>query len=169
MQRRVHRLLALADRATTPIPSRLPYIVAACLVAVLGLQVAASVASLSESKFAIVWGSPEVGEARAWSLPKGHVTKQDERHNDSMWIERLQTRPGFTLREEDLPRWLSVMAKIVRKQGASAATAWLETRIGWEARAMFSDPEVGPVGIYRVEPARFPSDRRAGASERVPE
>jgi Zn-dependent protease with chaperone function len=168
VQRRVRRLLALADGATIPFRSRVPYVAAACLVAVLGLQVAARVASLSESRFAIVWGSPDVGKARAWPTPKQHARDDAKRWN-AVAVERMRMRPGFTLREEDLARWLAAMAEIAKKQGAGAASAWLESRTGWEAVALFSDQGVGPVGIYRVEPTRFPPPRRSGGSERVPE
>jgi hypothetical protein len=153
---RVDRLLALADGVTVPIPSRLPYVAAVVVVAVLGLQVAAGVASLSDAKFAIVWGSPEVGDAQVWSLPRQSADEQGRGTDESRFVRSFRTRQGFTLREEDLPRWLSAMATVARKRGVTAATAWLKARSGWEAVPVFSDAGVGPLGIYRVERAEFP-------------
>jgi Zn-dependent protease with chaperone function len=79
--RRVTHLLALADgRTRVPTVGTAPYIAAALLVAVVGLQAGAKIAAQGPGAYAITLGSVEQPTARMWTPPaKSAATKAAHR------------------------------------------------------------------------------------------
>ncbi|MFN2593691.1 MAG: M56 family metallopeptidase [Actinomycetota bacterium] len=179
ISRRVSRLLALADRQpafafAAPFKNRwdrpvgrLPYLFAACLVAVLGLQVAAKVAHENPAGLAFVWGAPDSNSDQVWnpqearplpSLPKtrGHVSKQQlmpahiaRLANDPMFID------GLSVRQKDVPRYLHRMVKLARLIGVPATELRGQLRYqDWKAIPLLQHPLGGVLpGIYGLKTA----------------
>jgi hypothetical protein len=179
VSRRVGRLLALADRRPVlasgmPLDSRwdrsvgrLPYLCAACLVALLGLQVAAKVAHENPAGLAFVWGAPESHSNAVWnpqearplpSLPRthGHVVKQKlmpahlaRLANDPMFLGNL------SVRQKDVPRYLHRMMKLARLMGVPTAELKGELRYqDWKAIPLLQHPLGGVLpGIYGLKAA----------------
>ncbi|MDQ3876805.1 MAG: M48 family metalloprotease, partial [Actinomycetota bacterium] len=179
VSRRVDRLLALADRQpgfafATPTTSRwgrstgrLPYLVAAALVAVLGLQVAARVAHENPAGLAFVWGAPDASSNAVWnpqearplpSLPRahGHIVKQ---HLVPARLARLANDPMFlgnlSVRQKDVPRYLHRMMKLAHLMGLPTEVLRGELRYSdWKAVPLLQHPLGGVLpGIYGLRAA----------------
>lgn len=168
LKRRVAQLLALADgRIVVTSTSRLPYIAAACLAAVLGLQVGAQVAR--QADFAIVWDAPDTHRVPIWSKedPEGQRQKVPEAKGPVVPRAAEKGRPvsaktfpaarypvfgdGYALREEDFPRWVKAMTVWAKRNGFSPRTLAAEVNQSWRAVPVFSAPRIGPFGFYRID------------------
>jgi heat shock protein HtpX len=166
LKRRVAHLLALADgRIATTSTSRLPYIAAACLAAVLGLQVGAQVAQ--QADFAIVWDAPDTHSVPLWSQDRS-VQAQKVRGLKGQGSGKAQaarrvsakTFPagrypvfgdGYALREKDFKPWLEAMTVWAKRNGFSPRTLAAEVNQSWRAVPVFSAPTIGPFGFYRID------------------
>ena len=137
LPRRVAHLIALADgRVSSNSAGRVPYIAAACLAAVLGLQAGAQVAQ--QADLAIVWG--------AESPVDGGGVKVGPRD---------QARPlfghGFALKREDLPRWAKAMRRWAKTRGLPSKN-YVATSKTWQAVPLWDRATSGLFDLYRIDP-----------------
>lgn len=168
LRRRVTRMLTLADGPAPTIPTRcIPFIAAACLTAVLGMQVGASIARQSGSAFAIVWGAPDVGSMTVWNeqqflreakqermAAQAEKSKGKKDRASRLTAARLSAIDGIALRYNDVPRWLRTLSNLPDSEGLSMRM--LPWEGGWRAVPVFEEGSFGPFGIYRVEPQPLP-------------
>lgn len=156
VKKRVSNLLAIADGAVSPLPAgHLPYLLAACLVAVLGLQVGARMAQ-ETGAYAIVLGAP-ADSVRTWTPPKwtlktnrvGVPAKRDAKLQD---LRRPLRHPDFAaVRARHIDEWVTWIQNVGRRRGLPRATlGWLRQDLHWEAVPLFAE-RVGPIAIYRLE------------------
>jgi Zn-dependent protease with chaperone function len=157
VSRRVTQLLAVADGRVEPGGTgRLPHLVAACVVAVLGLQAGARLAH-DASAVAIVVGSTTVSERGLWA-PKQERTKallKSRPDTASRATNRPSPRPPRypellqgVVKEKDLPEWINILSKLSDRLNISPTT------LRWQARAVpiFDRAGgVGPITILRME------------------
>ncbi|HVM36272.1 MAG TPA: M56 family metallopeptidase [Actinomycetota bacterium] len=152
--RRVSDLLAMADgRSEESGDRRIPYLAAACVVAVLGLQAAASLTA-ERGAFAIVWGAPSAGAdtyaPKAAPQPKAEIRRGGKKKAQRAELESpqrdLAARGSF--RAEDMGRWLKQMDRLAA-QGVTPATLQWEARRDWQAVPIRCT--VGSLCIYRVD------------------
>lgn len=167
LKRRVAHLLALADGRVANRPaSRLPYIGAACLAAVMGLQVGAQVAQ--QADFAIVWDAPDTYRIPLWSDDRNiQAQKLKGAKGAVAGKARPKGRPvtaktfpsarypvfgdGYALREKDFEPWLKAMTVWAKRNGFSPRTLAAEVNQSWRAVPVFSAPRIGPFGFYRID------------------
>ena len=158
LKRRVANLLALADgRMSAREPGGLPYLLAAAVAMVVGLQAGAQVAQ--QSDFAIVWDGHtstsvplwSVGSADRRSTPADNKKKSSGRKATARSMTAsaasVSFQDGYALRERDINRWVHAMAKsqnLPRKLFAS------EVGRGWEAIPVFQQSSFGRFGFYRL-------------------
>ncbi|HEX2058227.1 MAG TPA: M56 family metallopeptidase [Actinomycetota bacterium] len=163
ISRRVAELIALADGRTIVAPSgALPYVFAAVLVAALGLQVGARVATQDMNGFAIVLGDTSTPDAPYWR-PRSpgemqhRIPGKDHRVAARRAGHKVRTAPSprypeltreFLVKEKNLPEWLKWMAK--RAERISTASAAWAGRREWRATPVFRQASGGPVAIYRL-------------------
>ena len=164
VSRRVNALLALADGRVTPVASgRLPFLCAGLLVAVLGLQVGAHVATQDMNAFAIVLGDTSTNTAEFWT-----PTEIRKHHRSVNGRHRVEARrkggaipaapapryPGLTkellIKEKNLAAWYEWMARRAEAIPRTAMT-W-KRRSEWRAIPVFRQPSGGLLTIYRLGP-----------------
>ncbi len=142
IKQRVRHLLALADGGSIGNGTGVvPYVMAACAVAALGLQTGARIADQGEAAFLIQWGSQNA-QPRYWSPPPKISGPRDD--SDARWIRRAQERAaqkealdGFRWRET--PRYVKQLNKMWQKAGlVHEIHQWRVTELG------------GPSGGFRV-------------------
>ena len=166
LKRRVAHLLALADgRVATSSASRLPYIAAACLAAVMGLQVGAQVAK--QADFAIVWDA-DTHQVPLWSKDRNvQMQKASDAKGARVKEAHGKRRPvtaktfpaarypvfgdGYALRERDFNPWMRAMAVWAKRNGFSSRTLTAEINQSWRAVPVFAAPTIGPFGFYRID------------------
>lgn len=166
LKRRVAHLLALADgRVTNTSAGRLPYIAAACLAAVMGLQVGAQVGQ--QADFAIVWDAPYTHQIPLWSHDRNVRAQKVQAAEARTAKTGRRGRPvspktfpaarypvfgdGYALREKDFPRWMEAMTLWAKRNGFPARTLAAEVNQSWRAVPVFSAPRIGPFGFYRID------------------
>jgi hypothetical protein len=164
VSRRVTHLLALADgKELLGAADRLPYLVAAATVALLGLQAGARLASQDPAALAIVLGTvetPRAAERGLWAPKENRGGRSaDARAPHRVAAER---RPGqldlarplrypeildHSVRAKHLTRWMRTLTRVTERLQVSPTT------LRWEARAVsiFDRPTVGPISILRME------------------
>ena len=179
LRRRVANLLALADgRISSRESGHLPYIAAAALAMVLGLQAGARVAQ--QSDFAIVWDAHDSASVPVWTMKgirgkagsphrgvakAGSVAGRDDRPG-RLAAQRAQAGAsvsfdsGYALRERDFSHWVNSMATVAKKQGLPRKLFVSEVAQGWEAVPVFSQSSFGRFGFYRID--RFEVVQRPG-------
>ncbi|MGI8774348.1 MAG: M56 family metallopeptidase [Actinomycetota bacterium] len=166
ISKRVNGLIAVADgRANVSDAGSAPFLVAGCLVVVLGLQVGAQMAE-DHAGLAIVWGEARVADGELWKAPKRmRKTSTDLMEQRVLAIgDTRQTfdlsRPlrypelsaGIRVKEADVDRWLRVVDRRVKVAGLRSATLTWEKRWDWRATPIFEAPAAGvPIGIYRLD------------------
>jgi Zn-dependent protease with chaperone function len=170
---RVKTLLALADDGVSLPSAPAPFVVAAALVAALGLQTGARIADQQHAVFAIVWGAPSTEATGVWrsnrDLPKfsgGRSAQRDEAATNDVEKHgrgqrsrgrRASRVPGFAkglaVRERDWPRWVESMAQWARREGLRARVLTAEATQSWLAVPVLPEPSVGSLGLYRIEPS----------------
>jgi len=159
LKQRVSQLLALADgRAVVDPVGRLPYLAAALLVAVAGLQVAARVASEDIGAITFVWGAGEDSSVRVWhpkdvapwrlKSERGKELRPALKSPDAMrrYLDTLTT--GVALRPEDLPEWVRRMRFLARELGLSSDVVLGDPGRSWVGRPLFTG---GGLDIYRID------------------
>jgi Zn-dependent protease with chaperone function len=160
---RVQQLIALADGS---LPARrtgyAPYIAAACLVAVVSVQVGMQIGGQTNGAFAIVVGAPEINDVPVWtsetdvSREKGKL--RAEKAGRSRKVKNVaERRPydrefdtGMGLKSQDVKIWASRVTKLARSRGIPSAAVRAELRHGWQAVPVISSTGTS-VGIYRME------------------
>jgi hypothetical protein len=162
ISRRVSELIALADgRTLAPAAGRGAYVMAGLVVAALGLQVGAQVATQDMNGFAIVLGDTSAPDARYWTpaemrhhVPEGRQHAVAARRAG----RKVRTAPAprypelsreFIVKEKNLPEWFEWMAKRAERI-STASVAW-EGRREWAATPVFRQAS-GSVAIYRLSP-----------------
>lgn len=167
LRRRVAHLLALADGTVSSTgTSRLPYIAAASVAAVMGLQVGAQVAQ--QADFAIVWDVPDTHSIPIWSQDPNVRAQKVQRAKEAVAATprrkgrrvTAKTFPaaqypvfgdGYALREKDFKRWMKAMTVWAKRNGFSPRTLAAEVNESWRAVPVFSAPRIGPFGFYRID------------------
>lgn len=163
--RRVTSLIELSDsRAALSLGSlgRVPYVAAACLVALLGLQAGQRIASLGDGALAIMWGSPGAeAEARPWQadLPP-RVVRTYQAHHPRMQIvdlriARLREDPAVVpVRRADVSKYVKYIRRVTldaRHRGIP--TLHIDPK-EWEAVPLVHGPLPG-LGIYSMQPGEI--------------
>ena len=167
LKRRVAHLLALADgRVANTAAGRLPYIAAACLAAVMGLQVGAQVAQ--QADFAIVLNAPDTQRIPLWSQDRNIQAQKLEGAKGAVaGKSKAKGRPvsaksfpsarypvfgdGYALRERDFKPWMNAMVVWAKRNGFSPRTLTAEIHQSWRAVPVFAAPTIGPFGFYRID------------------
>lgn len=150
LKRRVGRLLALSDGGSVgSAATNAPYIAAAVLVAVVGLQTGARVAAQPDGAYLIGWGASDHTTDGFWSPPE---VRAHERNRKA----RAPTRPklvdlpvfytGVAVKKKDIPEWWSEIKRFSRSAG-----------LGHEFQLYRSHPPVsiGPFRVYQLVPTAF--------------
>jgi Zn-dependent protease with chaperone function len=170
---RVKSLLALADEGVSLSSAPAPFVLAAALVAVLGLQAGARIADHQQAAFAIVWGAPSTESTRIWrsnrDVPKfsggrlvhkaEDATNRIEKHGrrERTGASRANGLPGFArglaVRERDWPRWVESMTQWAHREGLRTRALTAEATQSWLAVPVLPEPSVGSLGLYRIEPS----------------
>jgi Zn-dependent protease with chaperone function len=162
--RRVSHLLDVADgRVTVRNAGRLPYAVAALLVALLGLQAGARIAA-DRAALAIVWGTPDVSESAYPSkrAPAEKAQRKNDRGKAKPRSNLVEAAPApqrgsrlrnfSSIKEQNVDEWIRDMTKWMRKQGGTSLSP---LTLRWEARqdwtAVPLQCTVGSICIYRME------------------
>jgi hypothetical protein len=158
VSRRVNNLLALADGGTeTAGAGRVPYLAAALLVALLGLQAGARLAAQDASAFAIVVGTTEGVERGLW-VPK-HERSRALREAEAREAGRSQAPQAVArsprypelldgiVKEKDLPKWMRTLSRLSARLNVSPTT------LRWQGRAvpLLDQSTVGPISFIRME------------------
>jgi hypothetical protein len=156
---RVNNLLALSDGGTVSVRGRMPFVIAGFLVVALALQVGAIISSMKGSTFAIVLGSTQTDDTEVWSLPRQRDA-QKARGQTNDWgrgMERsVRLSPlaaGIAVRRGDLWSWLQAVQRRANHGLKGGRRVLQQVRSGWQALPVMTSGDVGPFGIYRVEPA----------------
>jgi hypothetical protein len=178
LTRRVSRLLALSD---APAPTvgvgvgTMPYVVAALLAAVLGLQAGARIAGENGGAFALVFGAPSSANVTVWSEPAARsfdrrgVTaphrkldggKGAAKHSHARDVAPDGTPFPFLLegvgvRESDFGRFITVVNSRSSQGGLSRQALATEIRQSWRAVPLISQG-LGSFGLYRIESPLLP-------------
>ena len=165
ISRRVTDLIALADGRTLAAPSgRVPFLMAGLLVAVLGLQVGARVATQDMNGFAIVLGDTSSNNAEFWTPAEIRNSHKAVNGRHQVAARRPAAKkksaapspryPELTrevlVREKNLPAWFEWMAR--RAEGMSRSSLRWDLRREWKAVPVFRQPAGGPLTIYRLAP-----------------
>lgn len=155
ISRRVSHLLTLADgRSAASSPAAMPYLFAALLVALMGLQVGARIAEQDSRAFAIMWGestSPatDAYDSRsAFRESKRPAVRRGFNKVRPRYYARLAS--GGAVRQKDVSEWLDAMSVWARQQGQPLVRRRWESRQDWRATPIFSE-QVGPFGIYSMQ------------------
>ncbi len=161
--RRVSRLIALADGPPSRITSInwVPYAVAACLVAGLGLLAAERMVGDRPAAIAIVLGSPSAADGLVWSPDAGpkkmlgaSAAKAERRGGSTKARGTEAERPRakgsadrtsgtYVVRARDLARWSKSITALARRRGVPLQQDWSAIRVF---------PQAGSIGVYRMEP-----------------
>jgi Zn-dependent protease with chaperone function len=153
--RRVSHLLDVADGQVVEGNSgRLPYLMAAVLVAALGLQVGARIAA-DRAALAIVWGTPEASQG---IYSPGTLVKRPHKGEKGAQIERGaeaslgRLRNFSSIEEQNIDEWVKDMTRWARRQGVAPLSPLM---LRWEARQEWKAVPlrcaVSSICIYRME------------------
>ncbi|HEX2050756.1 MAG TPA: M56 family metallopeptidase [Actinomycetota bacterium] len=169
VSRRVSHLLLIADgRAVVTPAAWLPYALAACLVASLGLGVGARIARDDGAALAFVWGETTSHDAPVWTasrdgsvarrgLAQGHERAQRARHHRRaergprvrrlpLHAAQLAEATPVTIREKDIPKFVDALEAAARRRGVQ-----LRLQQGWQAEPVFSGDTGSSFGVFTVE------------------
>ena len=153
INRRVTNLLALADGGSVIGPPRhLPYMAAAVLLAVIGLEAGARIATEDASALAIMWGAPATTQNRD-ARELYHRLKQPPASKGSDELKPryyAQAANRSLVRRGDVDHWLRSMTRWASAQDRALVRLRWESRQDWRAVPLFSQT-VGPFDIYTVQ------------------
>lgn len=153
INRRVTNLLALADGSSIVGPPRhLPYVVAAALLAVIGLEAGSRIATEDASALAIMWGTPSSSQPRDGRelyhrLKQPPASKGTDEVKPSYYA---QAANRSLVRRGDVKHWLRAMSTWASTQDRTLVRLRWESRQDWRAVPLFSET-VGPFDIYTVQ------------------
>ncbi|HEY7875402.1 MAG TPA: M56 family metallopeptidase [Actinomycetota bacterium] len=164
--RRVKRLIDLSDRrgaVALGSMGTVPYVAAACVVAVLGLQAGARMAELGGSgAVAIMWGSPSAPttDTRTWTPQQASVTPRwikrfHGRHPKAIKplddrIARLREDPAV-LRRADVSRYVNYLQRMTQEARVAGIPTLIVRKQGWAAEPIVQGPL--PFRILSLEEA----------------
>jgi hypothetical protein len=168
ISRRVSDLIAVADgRANVATMGKLPFVAAAMMVGVLGLQVAERVAGEASGAYAIVWGDPSPVEGDFYEVPKrlakGNLpargatvsTRSKSKVDLALPIRRLgkspELAPQLRVSPADVEAWMLAVEQRIQIQGQTFATLRWEARQNWTAVPIFSAVGGSSFGVYRLQ------------------
>ena len=158
ISRRVSRLLALADGTSVAArPDHLPYLAAAALLVILGLQAGSRIAGGDSRAWAIAWGTPtgSVSDAHDFrqayrdskaQLAQGPAKKGSDDFRPARYGDLA--RAG-ALRAKDVGRWLEGMSAWTESQSEARVRLRWESRQDWRAFPMFSELS-GPFDMFDI-------------------
>jgi len=153
INRRVTNLLALAD--TGPIlgpPRHLPYVMAAVLLAVIGLEAGQRIATENASGLAIMWGAPstaeDVGGRELFRRLKQPPAAKGADDVKPRYYSALANRS--LLRDRDVDNWIRAMTKWASTQNRALVRLRWESRQDWRAVPLFNE-KVGPFDLYTIQ------------------
>ncbi len=164
ISKRVSDLIAVADgRASVASMSKIPFMVAALIVALVGLQVAERIVDERSNAFAIVWGDPSPIEGEFYEVPKrlaktntvppgATVSTRARNKRDLALPVRVLGKPlspTVRVKPSDLQAWIDAVGQ--RIQGISSATVRWEARQNWLAEPIISQVGGSGIGIYRIQ------------------
>jgi Zn-dependent protease with chaperone function len=161
--RRVTSLIKISDSsAAVSVGSvgRLPYLMAACLVAVLGLQAGSRIAEFGDGALGLMWGDSESADAMRWrpqqaDLPtKGQILKYREARPKVLQKSLTKLRedpavlPGVGVKRHDVNEYLEYLREVTRRAHAlGVPTANLDRQ------AYRGVPIIrGPVRLVNIRP-----------------
>ena len=153
IDRRVTNLLALAEQGPVLGPPRhLPYVVAAILLAVMGLELGQRIATEDASALAITWGAPatssDEGGRDLYRRLKQPAAAKGADDVKPRYYSRIANRS--LVRDGDVDNWIQAMTKWASAQdGALVRLRW-ESRQDWRGVPLFSET-VGPFDIYTIQ------------------
>jgi hypothetical protein len=158
LKRRVNNLLALADGAASPAPlGLLPFVMAACLACVLGLQVGAKLAAQAESGgLAIVLGAPDSSELwKADTAPKFFGKGKGDEHpgkaRKAQWVGNVSLWPvDLAVRQNDFPKFMRALSTWARRHDLPPRRFVQPTTRSWRAVPLLGGP--GILSLYRIDP-----------------
>ena len=160
VKRRVSALLALADGHSSTAPAgALPYVAAALLVAVLGLQVGARLAE-ERGALAVMWGGPTETERHTWGSayrnPERAPEAQSSRHKSG---KKKDGRAGsipvgvaISFRVDDVRPMLVELGRLAHYRERLMPTGPAGFSWNWEAVPLMS--EADGIGLYRINQLR---------------
>lgn len=151
---RVNGLLAVADgHVSVPRMGRLPYLVAAALVSLLGLQAGARLAAQDPAALAFVLGDVNEAPTAVWSpndagadSARAHGIQARKARKGMRYVDPLAA--GIAFREKHMAEWMQAVGRLSRRSGLSKEVLQWEMPRGWQATPLVS----GPIGIYTIEP-----------------
>ena len=157
---RVSTMIAVADgRISAGRANSFPYLFAALMVAVLGLQAGASMASSGGEAYAFLWGGPsdtsnvwrpappKVAKADKAAQAPGRSRGSDKRHpKDSLSLGYKATQP-VAVKERDLVAWLRSL-----RRGAPAGVLRFEKLHNWNVKPLLAGEGMG---FYRIEATKL--------------
>ena len=147
LKQRVGRLLALADGGTVgSAATNAPYVAAALLVAVLGLQTGARIASQPEGAYLIGWGASDHATEGFWSPAEVRAHERNRKAQKAVPPQLVDLPESFTgvrVKKKDIPEWWSEIKRFSRRAG-----------LGHEFQLWRPQPPVsiGPLSVYKVVP-----------------
>lgn len=173
VSRRVRNLIAIADGGpSAPTMTCAPFVAAALLAAVLALQVGVKMAQEDHGALALVWGAPvshtDVWTARTetWGIqkrtaahrgpeaaspaPRSSRVDESDRPEPLARVTYADLEAARAVSEPDLDKWMRAVTRLAHRRGLSTAALRLQTR-GWRVLPLFSEPDIGPFGVYRME------------------
>ena len=157
LKKRIDNLLALADGVASPAPlGLLPFMMAACLACLLGLQVGARIAAQAESGgLAIVLGAPDTGEVwEADPAPKffGKNDRQVGRQaKRAQWVGNVSVWPSdLAVRQADFPKFMKALTTWAKRHDLPPRHFVQPTTQSWRAVPLLGGP--GVLSLYRIDP-----------------
>ncbi|HEV3472943.1 MAG TPA: M56 family metallopeptidase [Actinomycetota bacterium] len=145
---RVGRLLALADgRSYARAASNAPYLVAAALVAVVGLQTGARVAAQPDGAYLIGWGATDHSTEGFWTPNEPRIQERDGKRmrgpDRSQLVDLPESYTGVAVKKKDIPEWWSEVKRFSRRAG-----------LGHEFQLWRLPParRLGPLSVYQLVP-----------------
>lgn len=153
VNRRVTNLLALADTGSVVGPPRhLPYIAAAVLLAVIGLEAGARIATEDASAIAIMWGASSAvedrGDRELYRRLKQPPASKGSDNVKPRYYARAANRS--VVRDRDVRHWLRAMSNWASAQDRALVRLRWDSRQDWRAVPLFSET-VGPFDIYTIQ------------------
>lgn len=150
LKQRVGRLLALADGGSVgSAATNAPYLVAAALVAVLGLQAGARIAAQPEGAYLIGWGASDDATEGFWSPAEVRAHERNRKAGVAIppkLVDLPEFYTGVAVKKKDIPEWWSEIKQFSRRAG-----------LGHEFQLWRTKPPVsfGPFRVYRLLPTAF--------------
>ena len=155
LKKRINNLLALADGVASPAPlGLLPFMMAACLACLLGLQVGAKIAAQAEAGgIAIVLGAPDSSEVwRAEPAPKFFGKNPKAKLGEKAgWVGNVNSwPPDLAVRQNDFPKFMRALSTWAKRHDLPPRRFVQSTTQGWRAVPLLGGP--GVLSLYRIDP-----------------